>query len=132
MEGWIDQVSATLNVALAGAGFTIPVANADAKLALGGVVEAAVADLCHAAHSAGRFFTDAALERGVSPMRTIRTEMSAWVEDQSDGLELLGAARTRPATAGILFRDTDEGGNDTFPIFQRDGFSNTFTDWDGG
>lgn len=132
VESWIDQISATLNVALAAAGFRIPITQADAVLALTGVVVPAVADLCHAANSAGRFFTDRALERGVSPMVTIRKELSAWVEEQADGLELLGATRTRPTTAGVLYRDQDEGGNDTFPIFQRDGFENTFTDWDGG
>lgn len=130
VEGWIDQVSATLNVALAGAGFAIPITNADAKMALAAVVEAAVADLCHAANSSGRFFTNAALERGVSPIRVIRNEMSAWVEEQADGLEMLGATRTRSSMAAILYRDSDERGNDTFPIFQRDGFSNSFTDWD--
>ncbi len=89
-----------------------------------------VADLCHAANSTGRFFTKAALERGVSPMRAIRKELAEWVEDQADGLELLGATRTRSLTAGILCRDTDEAGDATFPIFQRDGFNNKFTDWD--
>lgn len=130
VEAWIDQVSATLNVALAGAGFSIPVTNADAKLSLIAVVEAAVADLCHAANSSGRFFTDRALERGVSPIRTIRQEMSMWVEEQADGLEMLGATRTRNAMASILYRDSDESGDSTFPIFQRKGFSNSFTDWD--
>jgi hypothetical protein len=130
VEGWIDQVSANLNVALAGAGFAIPITQPDAKAALGSVVVEAVADLCHAANSAGRFYTERALERGVSPMRVIRQEMSAWVEEQADGLELLGATRTRASTAGILSRDTDESGNDTFPIFQRDGFGNAFKDWD--
>ena len=130
VEGWIDSVSATLNVVLAGAGFSIPITQTDAAAACAAIVVEAVADLCHAANSAGRFYTERALDRGMSPMRTIRQDMTEWVEDQADGLELLGATRTRASTAGILYRDTDEGGDETFPIFQRDGFHNTFTDWD--
>jgi len=130
VESWIDQTSATLNVGLAKEGFAIPVTNTDAKAALAAIVEAAVVDLCHAANSAGRFFTQQALDRGISPLVTIRREMMDWVSTQADGLELLGAERTRPATAGILYRDSDESGDEIFPIFQRKGFHNQFTDWD--
>jgi hypothetical protein len=131
VEKWIDNASATLNVILAGAGFQIPITQADAKAACGQIVVEAVTDLCHAANSAGRFYTERALERGVSPMKVLRQEMKDWVEDQAEGLELLGATRTRASTAGILFRDGDESGNATAPIFQRSGFGNTFQDWDG-
>jgi hypothetical protein len=131
VENFIDKISATLNVILAGAGFAIPIVQADAKAACAQIIVEAATDLCHAANSAGRFYTERALERGVAPMKVIRQEMAQWVEDQADGLELLGATRTRASTAGILFRDTDESGNSTAPIFQRSGFGNTFTDWDG-
>ena len=132
VEAWINSVSATLNVSLAAAGFKIPITQTDAAAACAALVVEATADLCHAANSTGRFFTKAALERGVSPLMAIRKEMDAWVEAQADGLEQLGATRNRSLTAGILYRDADEGGDETFPIFQRDGFSNTFTDWDNG
>jgi hypothetical protein len=130
VEGWIDSASATINVCLAAAGFSIPVTQADAKAAVAQVVVEAVADLCHYANSSGRFYTERALERGVAPMKVLRQEMADWVEAQADGLELLGAARTRASTAGILFRDSDQRGNPTAPIFQRDGFANRFEDWD--
>jgi hypothetical protein len=132
VEEFINRASSTINVALAAAGFAIPITQADAKEAVAGIVIEAVVDLCHAANSAGRFFTEQALERGVSPMRAIRGEMSAWVEEQAEGLELLGATRTRASTAGILYRDTDEDGDGVGPIFQRKGFGNRFTDWTGG
>jgi hypothetical protein len=130
VEGWIDEASATLNLMLAGAGFAIPVTQADALKALAAIVVEVVAERCHAANSAGRFFTEHALERGVSPMRVLRQEMAQWVEDQADGLELLGANRTRSSSAGVLSRDSDESGNPTAPIFQRTGFGNRFEDWD--
>lgn len=130
VDGWLSIVSATVNVTLAGAGFQVPITQEDARAAIAAIVVEAVADLCHAANSAGRFYTERALERGVSPMKVIRQEMAGWVNDQADGLELLGATRTRASTAGILFRETDESGNPTAPIFQRSGFGNEFKDWD--
>lgn len=129
VEKWIDHVSAILNTSLAAEGFEIPLKQADAKVACAGIVIEAAADLCHAANSAGRFFTDTALARGVSPLRAIRREIDEWVKEQAAGLESLGAARSRTLLGSILSRDTDESGEDIFPIFQRKGFGNTFTDW---
>lgn len=131
VENWIDKASATLNVILAGSGFAIPIVQADAKSACAQVIVEAVADLCHAANSAGRFYTERALERGVSPLKVLRQEMQEWVEDNATGLENLGATRNRSLLGGLLYRDTDDSGNATFPIFQREGFGNSFTDWDG-
>ena len=91
--GWIDQVSALINTVLAAAGFAIPVTNADAKLALKSYVAQVVGDLCHAANSSGRFFTERILERGLSPMALIRREILDYITQNADGLAALGAAR---------------------------------------
>ncbi len=130
VEKFIDNASSTLNVMLAKAGFTVPITQADAKAACGEIVVECVVDMCHAANSTGRFFTDRALERGMNPMKAIREDIADWVEAQAPGLEALGAARSTSQLDGIAFRGTDEAGNEVFPIFQRDGFSNKFTDWD--
>lgn len=130
VEGWIDQVSAMLNTALAGKGFAIPITQADAVLALETVVIPAVVDLCHAANSAGRFFTDRAIQNGVSPMRAIRNEMLAWADENSAGLERLTNQRSQTLAGGIAFRETDNAGREIAPIFQRSGFGNSFTDSD--
>jgi hypothetical protein len=122
VEGWIDSVSATLNAALAGAGFTIPVTQADAVLALAAVVAEAVSDLTHAANSAGRFFTERALERGVSPMRVVRQEMKDWVDENAAGLTALGAARTSTdqrsssLSAGVITLDLAEHSDGTSTV----------------
>lgn len=131
VEGWIDQVSAVMNAALAAQGFAIPITNTDSVLAIKSFIIQAVVDLAHAANSAGRYFTDAALTRGDSPMVSIRREIMSWVEMFADGLGALGATRTGTTGAGeIGFRGTDNAGNDTSPIFQRGAFGNTFQDWD--
>ena len=130
VETFIDNASATLNVMLAKAGFAIPITQATAKAACGEIVVEVVVDMCHAANSTGRFFTQKALDRGIAPMKALRQEMAEWVEMQAPGLEQLGATRTYSLLDGIGFRDTDEAGDETFPIFQRKGFGATWTDWD--
>ena len=132
VEGWIDRVSATLDVLLAESGFAIPVTQATAKSSLAGIVVEAVADLCHAANTAGRFFTERMLERGKSPMQIIRKEMADWVQDHATGLEAVGVPRGGGAadSGRILFRDGDEGGQQVAPLFQRKGYGETSRDWD--
>lgn len=131
VEGWINQISALINAALAGQGFTIPITQPDSRLAIASYVAQAASDLAHASNNAGRFFTDTALSRGVSPMAAIRKEILDWVETFSDGLSALGADRTSTTGAGeIGYRDSNEAGDATFPIFQRDAFGTTFTNWD--
>jgi hypothetical protein len=131
VEAWIDQVSGVINTALAGAGFTVPIAQADAVLAIKSFVIEAVVDLAHAANSSGRYFTDTALSRGMSPMGTIRKDILSWVESFADGLEGLGAVRTGDTEGGsVLFRDIDTAGDEITPIFQRKQFGNRFDNWD--
>ena len=130
VEGWIDQVSAILNAALAGQGFVVPLTQADSVLAVKSYVIQAAVDLAHAANSAGRFFTDQALQRGVNPMSAIRKEILDWVEMFADGLSALGAARSSTTGAGeIVFRDANDNGDAVPAIFQRDAFGNSFQDW---
>ena len=125
VERFIDVVSGTLNMALSGEGFAIPVTQADAKAALDAVVSEAVSDLVQAANSTGRFFTDKAIERGVSPMRSVRREMSEWIESQISGFAALGVSRSGCTTSGILSKDSDDDGNEVSPLFTRKGFGNT-------
>lgn len=132
VEGWIDRVSDTLDVLLAEAGFVVPVTQAKAKNLLAGIVIEAVADLCHAANSAGRFFTDRMLERGKSPMQIIRTEMADWVQEHATGLEAIGVPKGGGAAGAgrIDFRNGDESGQQVDPLFQRKAFGESSRNWD--
>jgi len=131
VENWINEISALINTALAGAGFIIPINQVDAVLAIKGFVIEAATDLAHAANSAGRYFTDTALERGITPRAAIRKSVLEWVETFADGLDALGASRSSTTGAGeIGFRSADNSGNATFPLFQREAFGDTFQDWD--
>ena len=129
LERYIDRISGITNVYLAEKGFTVPVTQTDAKLALDELVNQSVVELCHVTNSAGRFFTDRRLKRQ-SPLRVIREEIAAWIELHDTGLENLGAARGTSLAGQIAYRDTDDSGDATAPIFQREAFGNAFKNWD--
>lgn len=130
VESWIDQVSALLNTALAKRGFSVPLTQADAKLAAASLVEQLVSDLAQAANSSGRFFSERFLERGVSNWAVIRSDISTWVEEYASGLEELGESRGTSSATTIGFRSSDNAGRETAPIFQRSQHGNRFDDWD--
>jgi hypothetical protein len=128
---WIDEVSAIMNVALAGAGITTPVSQATVKKMLGAYVQEIVADLCHFAHGTGRFYTDRQIEKGVSPITQIRRDIASWVNDYAGAMEAAGAARgTDSPTNTIGYRDTDESGDEVTPLFQRKAYGEASRNWD--
>lgn len=131
VETWIDQTSGTVNIMLAEMGFVIPVTQADAVLSLASLVTSSCADRALYANQTGRFFTDAALEHGISIDKTLRNEIAAWVEAHAGGIEALGATRTN-ASAGseIAYREADNAGDDVTPLFQRKAFGDVTRNWD--
>jgi hypothetical protein len=93
VEKWLDEVSALMNLALQSHGFDTPVTQMDAIAAIDMVVESIVADLCHAANSSGRFYTEHVLEHSISPMTIINRQISSWVEEFATGFEKLLVVR---------------------------------------
>jgi hypothetical protein len=94
VEAWIDQVSGVLNLALSTVGFTVPITQADALLACKGVVAGFVADLAHYSNSAGRFYSEKVLDKGVSPWSALYSEMADWVKAMQSGFIKLGVVWT--------------------------------------
>lgn len=130
VEKFIDRVSAVVNSYLAQLGFTIPVSQADAKLMLDNIVVEQVALMVEGVRGSGRYAPGSKAIASRSMMSVLSEEIRDYLDSVAVGLEDLGATRSKSALSRISFRGTDEGGNDTFPLFQRDGFGNTFTDWD--
>jgi hypothetical protein len=130
VESWLDEVSAIANTGMKAAGFTIPLTQADAVLALRGMINQYVAQLAELSRGQGRFTSERAQNSSLSPMGTIRKELLDFINTNADGWEALGAARAASERNEIGFRDSDEAGDPTFPIFQRNAFGNSFTDWD--
>lgn len=128
VETWIDNVSGIVNVLLAEAGFSIPVSQADAKLALDQFVAEEAAALCEGANSSGRFYTDVAREMGA--FRVIISDVENFIASHAEGFELLGATRTRSLTYGLDFWDMDDAGDEIEPIFSRKWMRQTVIDWD--
>jgi len=83
------------------------------------------------ANSAGRFMDQKAL-RGRSVPQTIDEDLRQFVMDQAEGLEMLGATRTRTLTWGLSFRETNAAGKQIVPMFQRDDFNWHLHDTDPG
>ncbi len=90
VEEWLDQISTLVDLALGSEGFTIPVTQEDAIKALDMMVNALVSDMCHAANSSGRFFSERLLESGKSQMAIINADVLNWVVSHTDGLVAIG------------------------------------------
>lgn len=130
VENWLIQVSSMMDTSLAVSGFVVPITNKTITPMLDLFVNSLVKDLCHASNSSGRFFTERSLDAGKSWFGTLGNDITDWVIGNAAGLEAMGAERIGSKKDSIGFRDTDNSGNKTFPIFQREGFGNQFQDWD--
>jgi hypothetical protein len=131
VEALIDQISSLINMILSKEGFTIPISQADTKLALTIFSQEEVAAICEGINGSGRF-GPTTKSPGRSRFSLITDDIQDFIETNSIGFEALGAARPVSTAGSIGFRDTDEGGHPTFPIFQRDAFGRDsfFKDWD--
>ena len=107
VTSWLAQLTSMMNVALATGGFVTPVTDAAITPALDGFINAMAADLVHAANSTGRFFSERALENGVSPIRAVNADIRAWVEQNSDGLTALGLAIDTDADISVTMERSD-------------------------
>ena len=128
VEGFVDKVSGLVNVLLAALGFTVPISQADAKLALDLFVVEEAAALCEAANSAGRFFSEGARETGA--FQHIQKDTEAFIEAHAVGFERLGATRGRSVTYGMGYLDTDDAGDAIEPIFSRKMMGIDPIDWE--
>lgn len=130
VEGLIDNVSAIANGCLANLGFAIPVTDADVVLIIKQLVTETVAVLVEGIRGTGRYAPNSKVIQGRSVMTMVYQDVCSTLTEMAFGLEQLGATRANDEAASIGFRGSDESGADTFPIFQRKGFGNRFTDWD--
>jgi hypothetical protein len=132
VESQIDQVSALCNAMLANAGFDIPVDQADCVLLLAFFVNQEVAAIVEGINGSGRFGPTTKSECGKGRFALIMDDVKAFIDGNAPGFERMGATRNYSVTAGMAFRDVDERGNETFPLFQRAAFGDEKfqTDWD--
>jgi hypothetical protein len=107
VEGFIDQISAIANTALAAQGFKIPVSQPDAKRAIDSIVNQLSSDMTHAANSAGRFFSERALTGGLSVMASVRKDIYDWVSDNATGLTALGAERSFESQNTVVYSEAN-------------------------
>jgi len=133
VERLIDQISAMINSMLSTEGFDIPITQDDVVAVLSSFVEEEVAAICEGINGSGRFGPTTKAPNK-SRFLLIQDDIQFFLKSQIPGFERLGAERTYAETSGIGFRDSDEQGDSTFPIFQRDSFGKDgfFVDADSG
>jgi len=128
VEKFVDRVSAVLNVLLAKAGFSIPVEQADARLAIDEFVVTWAQMYCHSANRAGPFSPERREVRQELSFRQLMEEAMAFVEGNALGLERLGATRTHKRGEGLYAGGISISNKDDFeqntdrviPAFTRD------------
>ena len=130
VERFIDRISAIVNVLLAEQGFSVPVTQVDAKLALDEFVVQEAVQLCHAANGAGAFAPGSRELRNQTPFQIITKEAEEFITQHAAGLEALGATRSRHLTYGLACRTVDDAGEDIVPIFSRKQMGNVVVDWE--
>lgn len=128
VEKFIDRVSAMVNTLLAQLGFAIPVTQTDAKLVLDHFVVEEVAELCEAVNRAGRFASERLAGKG--RFDVVFGDAVGFLKGQAEGLEALGATRSRDMTFGLAWCDADDAGDGIEPVFDRKWMRQTVTDWD--
>ncbi len=128
---WIGKVSSILNAQLAQNGFTTPVTDPDVKPMLALFVEEEVASIAEGVNGLGRF-SPRAKSGGGSRFRIVFRDVAEFIEQNAIGMAAMGASRPVVTASGIGFRDTDERGHATFPMFERNSFGdgNFQQDWD--
>ena len=131
VESETDQVSGAVNSVLIQEGFEIPVTQTDVKLALDGFVNKMVAEIVNGIRGAGRFGpTSQTKGQAKGKWFMIMEDTTAFIKGMALGFERLGATRTFALTAQLGFRDTDQSGTETQPLFQREQYGETYKDSD--
>lgn len=130
VETFLDRVSAILNMVLAREGFSVPVTQADAALALDDFAVEHAAYLCHSVNRAGPYVPGNEQLRGRTAFEVIREAAASFIQEWAGGLEALGATRTRAGTYGLGCRTQDADGDELTPFFQRKMMGNEVVDWE--
>lgn len=131
VESFTDQVSGVVNAMLAEEGFvTLPITQADAKLALDFFVNQEVAAIVEGMNGLGRFGPTTKSGGSKGRFAIIVEDVEAFIKVYAVGLERLGVARSYSVASGIGYKDTDEAGNEIFPVFTRSDFGNVFVNYD--
>jgi hypothetical protein len=130
VEGMINRTSSIINAFLSDFGFNVPLTSTQGVNIMTELVMEYVTELIEGIRGSGRFAPNSKQIGGRSKWTLISSEIYDFLDNIATGLEDMGETRTDSTIAGLSYRDSDERGNETSPMFQRSGFGNAFTDWD--
>lgn len=131
VETYIDEVSAIVNVILAGEGFTTPVTESTVVMMLDLFVNQEVASIAEGVNGSGRFGPRDKTGTGANRFSLILKDFNTFIKDTAVGIERMGAARSYSLIDGVGYRDKDINGQSVVPMFQREDFDRTFENSDG-
>jgi len=125
VEALLTQVSNLLDSILAEVGFTTPVTDTEVVSILTFFAQDEVAAIAEGINGSGRF---GPTTKGPQKSRYARImeDITAFVYEQAEGFERLGAERT--GQINILYRNTDESGLTPTPLFGRTDFGEAYKD----
>jgi len=125
VENMLNRLSAMTNSHLAVLGFSVPLAQADAVLAVEQIVIELAAQMVEGVRGSGRYApgNKAIATRGL--IASVNEDLQAYLESIAVGLEEMGEARTGSLLGRVAYREDSE----SFPMFQRKAFGNAFIDW---
>ena len=126
----LAQVSRMVASMLDADGFTVPITAADVTPMFALFVEQEVAAIVEGINGSGRFGPTTKSGGGKGRFALILDDVRSFIEGNAFGIESAGATRGSSLGSQIGYRDTDNSGDATAPIFQREAFGNAFTDWD--
>jgi hypothetical protein len=69
--------------------------------------------------------------RATTPTRIIMRDAELFISEHADGIEALGATRTRGLTYGLGCRTENADGESILPMFSREQMGNEVEDWTG-
>lgn len=125
------QISALIDAILASYGYTVPVTDADVTPLLDLFVEDYIAGLV--VQTNGSLFVGPTLTKSGATMmgwEATAQAVKGYIDTIAVGLERMGATRSNDIISSIGYRDTNDGGTDIVPLFQREAFGNIVKDWD--
>lgn len=121
VETWINEVSAMMNLVLNTNNITTPITDAELVSMLDLFINQEVAAMANGVNGAGRLGPTSRTVKNAGMLGVVRMDIEKFVSQNALGFDRMGATRSS-IVSEILTRDTDEDGDETFPLFSRDSF----------
>lgn len=122
---WLGEVSGMVNVILANSGFAVPVTEMNSRMMLDLFVASEVASIADGVNGSGKF-GQTLKQNNRSRFSIIVEDFRSFLGEISFGMAELGSSQSASSLGSFGFREIDNSGNETAPLFQREQFGETY------